>query len=245
MPGNSRNNLEVRGLCSKNKAPQMAFDWPGLFTGRWSKYKFSALYFTIIFLLLSCWAIARAFYPIDNGYCIDVCRISRQGNLSVSPVGGWFFIVSTGIAGLFFVLYFIFAYRRLLGGCIFLARLFLFCGCAGGVGFFLLGVCPEGSGPAVQALHDFGAEMAYGGLSTAVGLSFLILSLKLRQKKTWPSRVQFLVLFLIVFHFAIIIPYTSNFPALQWAGFSAVLVWQLVFFLILPESVDELKKTET
>jgi len=216
----------------------MAFDWHGLFTGRWSKKKFSALYLPIIFLLLCCWAIARAFYPLDNGYCIDVYRISRQGNISLNPVGGWFFIISTGFAGLFFIFYFIFAYRRLLGSNTFLVRLFLFCGCVGGIGLFMVGVCPEGSGHAVQAMHDFGAEMAYGGLCSAVGLSFLILSLKLRKKESWPSWGQFFTLFLIIFYFAIIIPFMSNFPILQWTGFSATLFWQLGFFLILPESVE-------
>lgn len=221
----------------------MAFDWHGLITGRWHKKKFAALYLPVIFLLLCCWAIARAFYPMDNGYCIDVYRISRQGNISLNPVGGWFFIISTGIAGLFFILYFIFAYRRLLGRHAFLARLFLFSGCVGGIGFSLVGICPEGSGHAMQMIHDFGAKMAYGGLGSAMGLSFLILSLKLRNKESWPSLGQFFILFLIVFYFALIIPFMSNFPVLQWAIFSAVLLWQLGLFLILPESVENLDKT--
>lgn len=143
----------------------MMFDWHGLLTGRWSKEKFSALYFPIIFLALCCWTIARVFYPLDNWYCIDVCRISRQGNMSTNPVGGWFFIISTAITGLFFIFYFIFAYRRLLGNNTFLARLFLFWGCVSGIGLFLVGVCPEGSRHAVQTMHDVGDGMAFGGSS--------------------------------------------------------------------------------
>ena len=222
----------------------MVFDWPGLFTGRWSKKKFSALYLPIIFLLLCCWTIARAFYPIDNGYCIDACRISRQGNLSANPVGGWFFIISTGIAGLFLIFYFIFAYRRLRGGYTFFARLFLFCGCVGGIGLCLVGVCPEGSGHAVQTMHNSGVFMAFGGLGSAEGLSFLVLYLKLLKKESWPSWGQFFILFLIIFHFAIMIPFISNVPILQWVGFSAVLLWQFGFFLILPESAENRGKTQ-
>ncbi|MCX6994081.1 MAG: hypothetical protein NT011_13200 [Kiritimatiellaeota bacterium] len=124
-----------------------------------------------------------------------------------------------------------------------MARLFLFSGCVGGIGFSLVGICPEGSGHAMQMIHDFGAKMAYGGLGSAMGLSFLILSLKLRNKESWPSLGQFFILFLIVFYFALIIPFMSNFPVLQWAIFSAVLLWQLGLFLILPESVENLDKT--
>lgn len=220
----------------------MAFDWHGLLTGRWNKNKFSALYLPIVFLALCCWAIARAFYPLDNGYCIDFDRISRQGNISMNPVGSWFFIISTGITGLFFIFYFIFAYRRLLGRYTFLARLFLFCGCVGGMGLFLVGVCPEGRGPAVQMMHDIGDGMAFGGSGCAIGLSLLILFLKLLKKKSWPSWGQFAILFLIVFHFAIMIHFISKISILQWTGFSAILCWQLGFFLILPESVEDREK---
>jgi hypothetical protein len=167
---------------------------------------------------------------------MDMYRISRQGNLGMNPVGGWFFIISTGIVGLFLISYFSFAYRRLGKNPGILNKIFRLFGSLGGFGLFLVGVNPEGSGGIIDTLHNIGNTMAFGGLGVAAFLSIVILMLKMLHKEPWPTFTQMGIIFLSVFHFALMFLFISNGEVMQWTGFYTMLIWNLIFYAILPES---------
>lgn len=208
-----------------------------LLNGTISKKQLSILFFPVLFLQMACWAIARMLYPHDDGYYMNFLHISRQGNILMNPIGGWFFVISTAITGFFLVFYFIFLYRRLLPSFKYLARLFLFTGTVGGIGLAFVGMFPEGPNSTIQFLHNVGSTCAFTGLGCTAGFSLLIMLVRIIQKRPWPSIPQFLGVFALTFHFVLMFPFTLG-SVNQWTGFYIIFVWVVGMFLIAPELPD-------
>ena len=153
-----------------------------LISGNLSKREFSFILIPIFTFLVICWTIARALYP---GYAITKNMISDQGNIYNNPVGCWFFIISTSIAGIMLIFYFIYIYRQFQPTLKFLSGFMAIVGFIGGIGLFLVGVNPQGLGGINWSIHNIGSDMAFIGLGTACGISFLIMGKRIYKKQPW------------------------------------------------------------
>ena len=121
-----------------------------------------------------------------------------------------------------------------------LRLLFLFAGCVGGIGFSIVGMTPEGSGPKIGLAHGIGTGMAFIGLGSAAGLSCLIMLVRIIQKEAWPQPNQFFVLLALVLQIGIMIFFAKSPSIMQWTGFNSIFIWALGLFLIAPDEIQEM-----
>lgn len=214
-----------------------------IITGKVSKKKFAWIFIPSVLFLIVSWFIARLLWNNGvEGYFWDQNMISSHGNLNNNPIGGWFFIISTVIAGFNMLFFSIFLARRFWRTFWPFTVLFLLCGSVGGIGFALVGATPEGSGPTIGYIHGLGTNMAFMGLGAAAGMSFLICVIRLLIKKPWPTPSQFLLVFGIVFQIGIMIIFTETPSIMQWSGFHTILIWAILMFLIVPDDANEPSK---
>ena len=203
--------------------------------GRLKKKQLRMIFLPSVFILITCWTIAKVLYTADGGYEIDKNHISNQGNFFKNPVGAWFFALSTAYIGILLVFYMIHLYHALKPRVKVLPQLMLLTGIVGGIGLSMVAVFAEGFGGIIQEIHDFGAILAFGGLAIAGLLSLAVMICKLVMRQPWPTLVQVSWLCLLVFFFIIMILFTGSDSLIQWSGFYAVFTWLLGIFIILPE----------
>ncbi len=208
-------------------------------TGNITKKQLMVIMLPGISLMVTFWTIARSFYPLGDGYYIDERHISRQGDLLQNPVGGWFFIISTIIAGLCVIIFTIFVFRRLWKTFWPFTILFLLSGIAGGLGFIFVGMSPEGIYHILDKTHKLGSEMAFIGLGIAAFLSLFLMFIRLFLKKSWPTPVQFFTLLILIAQFAAMLFFIQSSSIIQWTGFYTIFVWLLGMLLILPNELPE------
>jgi len=208
-----------------------------IITGKISKRELGWFYFPILVLVTIFWSIARALYPLDGGYYANFNVISRQGNILLNPIGGWFFIIGTALAGLLIIPYMIYVARAMAPTLKLINWLFLLCGILGGFGLMVVGLVPESEFMPQGEIHLTGATFAFAGLCGAVALSFLIMFVRILQKKSWPTFTQFSNLFWVEAFFLSMWFFTLL-SVNQWAGFYIVLVWCTMMYMILPDNND-------
>ena len=210
-----------------------------LVRGQLSKKQLGFFFLPLLALLLVSWLISRALYPHEGGFKMDLLQISRQGNIGMNPIGAWFFIFSTTLVGILLVFFFVHVFRvfsqerqGLWKG----PELFLVSGVIGGIGLAMVAAFPEGESSIINLIHGIGSGMAFSGLGTAAGLSFLIMFIKMNKKASWPESSQAIGLFLMMLQFLLMFPFIESMSVFQWTGFYLIFVWITGLFLILPEN---------
>jgi hypothetical protein len=200
-------------------------------TGNLPKKHFGNIFLPLLGGMVICWFIARWLLPVP--YYMTSYAISRQGNIVQNPVGSWFFIISTGLTGIFLIFYFLYLYRRLLPSVKLLCRLFLLCGIIGGIGLTFVGIFPEQSD--LQFMHNIGSTMAFSGLGVGGGLSALIMFIRILQKRPWPTLWQLGGVVALCLQFMAMMLFIEGWSVFQWTGFYTIYVWCVGMFLISPE----------
>jgi Protein of unknown function (DUF998) len=223
--------MEPSALKSEEK-----FTLKAMITGRLSQKQFGLIFIPIEIIMLICWTIARSLYKGGGSYVINRNMISNQGNLTDNPIGAWFFIIGTTLVGISIINYFTFMYHQIQPVWKPLGSLFLLSGITGGIGLVMVAIFPENLSSNGQLLHNIGATMAFSGLGGAVGLSLLIMSIKILLKHSWPKINEFFIIFIMCLFIAIILLFSEMGSSVQqWVGFLLMFVWINIMYLILPD----------
>jgi hypothetical protein len=205
-----------------------------ILSGNISKHELGYIYFTILFCIVILWAIARALYPEEGGYLINIFRISRQGNYLLNPVGAWFFIIGTAIASILLIPFFMFIYQKLKPTLLIVNVLMAFSGIVGAFGLMMVGIFPEDGNDIFIELHSIGSTVAFSGLGVCTFFSIIIMLVRIIQKQPWPTLAQYANLFFIILFFGLAFLVTDD-SVNQWTGFYIIFVWCAGMFFILPE----------
>jgi hypothetical protein len=210
------------------------------FKGTMDKKDFSKIFIPNILIFLICCIISQILFrnydinPPDS-YSIMRYRISQQGYLDRNPVGGWFFIISSGITGILLIGYYMYIFQRIKPTTTILTKIMLYCGILGSIGFSMVGFFPMGNG-IIDDIHGLGSDMAFYGMGLAAFISFLIMIRKMQLKEVWPKLKEFIFVYGFSILVGSLILVFDNGPLQQWLGMFTLLTWIIGLFIISPKS---------
>ena len=190
------------------------------------------LLFLLIFIF-SCFLISQLFFP--GGYSPGSYYISAQGNVSINPVGSYFFIFGVGITGILLIPYFTFLYRRIrpiweLGSLV-----AMFGGFVGCIGFSLVGFFPRGA--SVDVIHDTASSITWLGFLVSMIATSVVIAVGIIMKYRRIDPVKFLLVEVIVLTSGVSV-FVVEIPTLsQWMAFITVLLWLIGTFTIIEERI--------
>lgn len=187
--------------------------------------------FTLALFVMGC-ILSQIFYP--GGYSITEYYISNQGWIAENPMGCWFFIFGTGIAGILLIPHFLYMHRLLLPTAKFFVYLSTLSSIAGSIGLSMVGFVTKDE--VTDSIHDFAADLAFIGLGIGAGFSLLVLIRKICLKEDWPNLEGFLILFTGTLGMGLALVLVDDNQLQQWMGLFSMLTWLIGTFILTLKS---------